>query len=506
MGGCVSSPSKKIKLKAKYIPKTRRFRRKAPSSVSVAPIEQLTDAGEYARDVDVCEFVTVDYESRASSPAFHHSLNYHQVDVTGLSQEEAWFDTCSVLDSDSDEDFTSVLGEICPSLVVAAGSALDHQSQIETHSRFYDTINNNDIPCVDGNFTKRRNVAEDPSLTSQRRKLSVVTLADSPSRRLLYHPKAGCLIPHSSDVKLTQGCWSPVSPSIFKLRGMNYFRHVTMVMLYIRLIYIVYNKICKCFLFCSAFKLIRLFIFLKCRDKRKFPAANCCPYVPIGVDLFVSPRKISHIARYLELPFVEPHENVPSLLVVNIQLPSYPTSMFLGENDGEGMSLVLYFKVSENFEREVSPQFQDSIKRFVKDEMEIVKGFAKESTVPFRERLKVMVGLANPEDLHLNPAEKKLLHAYNEKPVLSRPQHAFYEGDSYFEIDLDVHRFSYISRKGFDAFRERLKHGILDLGLTIQAQKQEELPERVLCCVQLNKIDFVNCGQIPQLIIPIENN
>ncbi|KAK4715148.1 hypothetical protein R3W88_013486 [Solanum pinnatisectum] len=478
MGGCVSSQSKKIKLKAKYIPKTRRFRRKAPCSVSVAPIEQLTGAGEYARDIDVCEFVTVDYESRASSPAFHHSLNYHQVDVTGLSQEEAWFDTCSVLDSDSDEDFTSVLGEICPSLVVAARSALDHQSQIESNSSFFDTINNNDIPCVDGNFTKRRNVAEDPSLTSQRRKLSVVTLADSkilhdgdtttefcPSRRLLYHPKAGCLIPHSSDVKPTQGCWSPVSPSIFKLRGMNYFR-----------------------------------------DKRKFPASNCCPYVPIGVDLFVSPRKISHIARYLELPFVEPHEKVPSLLVVNIQLPSYPTSMFLGETDGEGMNLVLYFKVSEHFEKEVSPQFQDSIKRFVQDEMETVKGFAKESTVPFRERLKIMVGLANPEDLHLNPAEKKLLHAYNEKPVLSRPQHAFYEGDNYFEIDLDVHRFSYISRKGFDAFRERLKHGILDLGLTIQAQKQEELPEGVLCCIQLNKIDFVNCGQIPQLIIPIDNN
>lgn len=32
---------------------------------------------------------------------------------------------------------------------------------------------------VDGNFTKRSNVAEDPSLTSQRRKLSVVTLAVS---------------------------------------------------------------------------------------------------------------------------------------------------------------------------------------------------------------------------------------------------------------------------------------------------------------------------------------
>ncbi|GMJ04121.1 hypothetical protein like AT3G29180 [Hibiscus trionum] len=529
MGVCASTPAIRIVTRRRQ----RRRSSKSHRKQSGAPADGLKRRNSNARvtDIAVSGYVHMDLEKGAAAtltrirPEVSNStyqiaqLQWHRSQFDARSnghQDDSWFDSYSVLESDSDDEFISAHGDrvSSSSKVIQYESSsciVDGKCKYEEYrgsflkfdggkvnkDEFYDSnrfsVHSNkghelsqfgkandvcnrrkkQLDHPNGSFhgskedrccdSKEKNVRYEKTLSVYR--LSVKQrlceaedeFDEHPPKRTLYRPKAGCTIPSNKGDK-DHGFWSEIPPSTFKLRGETYFK-----------------------------------------DKQKCPAPVPSPYTPIGVDLFICPRKINHIAQHIELPNIKQDGTIPPLLVVNIQLPTYPATMFLGDADGEGMSLVLYFKVSENFETAISQQYQETIKKFVNDEMEKIKGFAKDSVVPFRERLKFMAGLVNPDDLNLNSTEKKLVNAYNEKPVLSRPQHNFYKGPNYFEIDLDIHRFSYISRKGLESFRDRMKNGILDVGLTIQAQKQEELPEQVLCCLRLNKIDFCDNGQVPTL-------
>ncbi|KAI4328343.1 hypothetical protein L6164_020702 [Bauhinia variegata] len=439
----------------------------------------------------------------------------------GGSIEEAWFDSVAIFDSDCDDDYQSVPDDVVSLSGVEGGSITSFPSSrdanrgissdqvqkpgetsgvddVDSQSKRDGSINEvnqavfvDDISSVDANSNKEDGMLDNcgilpnnclpclastiPSVEKRRssssspphaRKKAPIKLSFKwkeghgsatlfSSKTLLQRPIAGSQVPFCPVDKKMLDCWSHIEPSTFKVRGENYFR-----------------------------------------DKKKDLAPNFAAYYPFGVDVFLSPRKVDHIARFVELPVISSCGKFPPILVVNVQIPLYPTTLFQGETDGEGLSIVLYFKLNESYSKELPLHFKESIRRLMDDEVEKVKGFPVDTIAAFRERLKILGRVVNVEDLHLSAAERKLMQAYNEKPVLSRPQHEFYTGENYFEIDLDMHRFSYISRKGFEAFLDRLKICILDVGLTIQGNKAEELPEHLLCCIRLNGIDYTNYQQL----------
>ncbi|KAL9663779.1 hypothetical protein QQ045_019170 [Rhodiola kirilowii] len=385
------------------------------------------------------------------------------------SAEEVWFDPLSLFGSDSEEDFRTVPdadmlsingSEDTPSSMFSSpidAMNKEHNLNIHQHHAF-----SNVIPMPEDlqpkNMAKYSSVDElSKDVEHKRETLSMskdyATLLSS--KILQKRPVAGSQVPICPIGKEIFDSWSPIEPSTFRVRGTNYLR-----------------------------------------DKKKEHASNKAAYYPFGVDIYLSQRKINHIAKLVELPAISSSPTLPALLVVNVQIPLHPPTIFQKEDDGEGMNVVMYFKLSDRFDKESPLHFRESIRRLIDNEVEKIKGFPTDTIVPFREKLKILSRVANVDDLQLNAPQRKLMNAYNGKPILSRPQHEFYSGENYFEIDIDMHRFSYISRKGFNAFQDELKICILDVGLTIQGNKVEELPEQVLCCLRVNGIDHTNYSQL----------
>ena len=97
----------------------------------------------------------------------------------------------------------------------------------------------------------------------------------------------------------------------------------------------------------------------------------------------------------------------------------------------------------------------------------------------------------------LSIQERHLLETYNGQPILTRPQHRFYRGPHYFEIDVDAHEFNFVARKGLTGVSQHFKHMVVDFGFVLEGQDDDELPEQMIGAVRLCKIDV---NQAPELV------
>jgi len=85
------------------------------------------------------------------------------------------------------------------------------------------------------------------------------------------------------------------------------------------------------------------------------------------------------------------------------------------------------------------------------------------------------------------------------KPVLLGNKIAcpYYRADSYFEIDLDVSS-SVVANHVVGLVANAVTSLTIDMGIVLQGEIEEELPEQMLCSVRLDKLSLAN----PQKLLP----
>lgn len=209
-----------------------------------------------------------------------------------------------------------------------------------------------------------------------------------------------------------------------------------------------------------------------------------------AVDVFSFVSKEYHIARRIRLPHVPMREDgLPQFLIVNIQLPTYPASMFSRSGDGPGHSIVYCFQLPPDFNpsKHENPAAIGLLQRFIQDGVEA-------DGSPTRSRLKLIPRVVNAEEWAkagpLNMAELKLLKTYNGTPVLQHPLTAFFEGPNYLEVDLDIHNYNFLFRRASLGYYGRLDSLVWENAFVLQGNCVDELPEQLLGCVRMFRVDF----------------
>ncbi|OWZ12789.1 putative mitochondrial protein [Phytophthora megakarya] len=201
----------------------------------------------------------------------------------------------------------------------------------------------------------------------------------------------------------------------------------------------------------------------------------------IAADLVRTDSKMDLISQRVEFP--PEHEN-SRLFIINAQLPSYGPSVWGdGSYDGPGYSLALYWKIPDEIFEELKNPTTTTLK--------LLKRFLEAGDdTSLTDRFKVIAQVTNQDECGITGMAKKLLVSHNATPVLTRPQHRIYHfKDGSTEVVVDIHAFSYIARRGIHSLLDKTSRLVIDVAFVVQGETDEELPEQVLGCCRLDRVD-----------------
>jgi len=252
------------------------------------------------------------------------------------------------------------------------------------------------------------------------------------------------------------------------------------------------------------------------KNKRKASSMEAL-YEPFHVRMFTSKKGTNHICNILPMPAPEATDGfpsrtlfgdktpevdtavpdvldtaVPDVLVLHVRMPKDPPSMFNATEDGRGQEMAIYLKPSERFVNEVTGcvPMTAATSLFVK----WCKTADFDSAM--RSRFKCMALVRN-----LDAHNLAWIKPYNGKPVLITEsgtfRKGFQDGVRFAEMSANIHKWSFVAKKGFVTMLPKFKELRLDVGFTIEGEIDAELPECILGGIAANFMSEEALVQIP---------
>jgi len=231
------------------------------------------------------------------------------------------------------------------------------------------------------------------------------------------------------------------------------------------------------------------------RDKRK-GVSKASYYDAIGVDLLSTTTRLDHVARFINFEtfrqdYLKGDEKswrhgLPAFFVVNFQLPLYEPSIW-GASDGPGVSLVFYFRLTREGIRMAQEEKGPSLllKRFCG-----AAGVSGRAESEIHSRWKNIVHINNKDTLNLSFVTKNLVQQFSGKPFLTRSKKHIFRTESYLEVDINQHTSNYVKKRTVFNLKEHLASMSLDVGFLVEAQEENEMPERLIGSVTLKGLDY----------------
>jgi len=221
------------------------------------------------------------------------------------------------------------------------------------------------------------------------------------------------------------------------------------------------------------------------KSRIKAPAKPQSLYDMVAVDLYSSEEKVEHMSRFMKLAHLEKDDTshpLPGTFILNFMLPLCEPKLFNGDANGETLHFHFIMRLSEWARQNPDHPSVQLAARFMND---------CGPTGSMRERLKIIVQVANPDELTLGKVERGLCRQYNGLPFLFRSYNStYYRGNGWFQANFDGHRSGYTTRLARYSLLSWCEQIVANVGILVESETDEEMPERILGCACVYRIRY----------------